>query len=353
MSQVRKAELDRNLVVVSKVNRPGIVFYDASEEPFRLYGLSYSDSGYCRVPREVAERVSPNVLEMHGYTAGGRIRFVTNSPYVAVHVKLKEVYTTPFMTYIATHGFDVYSDNLFAGALIPPEDPSVTEYESLVNLGSREEKVITINLPLYTNVERLYIGLDEASSVSRAPDYTYECPIVFYGSSITHGCSASRPGLTYESIISRRFDTNYVNLGFGGSAKAEEAMAEYVASLDAQIFVYDYDYNAPTVKYLSETHQRMFRTYRASHPDTPIVMVSRPRSSRTEDNDARFAVIKATYDEARASGDCNVYLIDGIDFFTGLGNDWSIDRVHPNDHGFARMAAVIGDVIGDILSKSL
>ena len=348
---MKRAELDRNLMVISKVNRPGIVFYDASDEPFRLYGISHSQSGYYRVPREVAARVSPNILEMHGYTAGGRIRFVTNSPYVAVHVKLREVYTTPFMTFISTHGFDVYKDNLFAGSLIPPEDPSVTEYESLVNLGTREERVITLNFPLYTNVEKLYIGLDEASSVDRAPDYTYERPIVFYGSSITHGCSASRPGLTYESTISRRFDLNYINLGFGGSAKAEEAMAEYVASLDARLFVYDYDYNAPTVKYLSQTHGRMFKTYRAKHPDTPIVMVSRPRSIRSEDNEARFAVIKATYDAARASGDRNVYLVDGIGFFTGLGNDWSIDGVHPNDHGFARMASVIGDVIGDILAK--
>ena len=47
-----------------------------------------------------------------------------------------------------------------------------------------------------------------------------------YGSSITQGGCASRPGMAYQNIISRHFDCDHINLGFSGSAKGEEANAE-------------------------------------------------------------------------------------------------------------------------------
>ena len=194
-------------------------------------------------------------------------------------------------------------------------------------------------------------SLDEVSSLGRAPDYKYEKPIVYYGSSITNGAVCSRPGLTYEAIITRRFDINHVNLGFGGSARAEESMARYIASLDMSIFVYDYDHNAPTVKHLEATHSALFDTVRAAHPNVPVIMISRPTAVRTEDTEARLAVIRATYERAIRSGDTNVYLIDGGEFFDGIGNDWSMDNIHPTDHGFRLMANKIGDVIGEILEN--
>ena len=251
-----KKVIDRNLDVPGLVNRPGIKFYDATEPPFRLHGCFVDGEGYYRVPTEVAERTSPNILEMHRYTTGARLRFVTDSPYVAVHIVLREPYTITRMADTGTLGLDVYSDGSFKGILVPPDVMKDDTYESVVNIGEREMHTVTVNLPLYTNVSELYIGLDETSALLEAPDYTYKKPIVYYGSSITNGATASRPGLTYEAIISRRFDIDHLNLGFGGSARGELSMAEYIASLDMSIFVYDYDHNAPTVKHLGSGSQR-------------------------------------------------------------------------------------------------
>ena len=44
--------------------------------------------------------------------------------------------------------------------------------------------------------------------------YIYDKPIIFYGSSITHGAAPSRPGNTYETLISQKYNLNYANLGF-------------------------------------------------------------------------------------------------------------------------------------------
>jgi hypothetical protein len=199
----------------------------------------------------------------------------------------------------------------------------------------RKMRLITINMPSYAGVKTMKIGISENAKISHAPDYSLEKPIVFYGSSITNGASASRPGMTYEARVSRALDVNYINLGFGGLCKGEPEMAEYIASLDMSIFVMDYDHNAKDIEYLSATHEPFFQTVRKSHPDMPIVLISRPNYS--PDVAERFAVIKATYDNAISRGDKNVYLIDGREFFGGE-LDFTVDTVHPTDVGFYFMA---------------
>ena len=341
--------IDENLRVVTRINRPGIRFYDPDFAPFSIHGVYRNGDRYYRLPRERAERISPAILEMCGYTAGGRIRFKTNSPYVGIRTQLAEVYCVPFMTFIASHGFDVYADGEYIGALPPPLELEGEAYESVLTLGDRRMREITIDMPLYTNVSYVHIGLDETSDIEPASPYRDIKPIVYYGSSITHGCSASRPGTTYEAIISRALNVDYVNLGFGGSAKAEEEMARYVSELDTSLFVYDYDHNAPTSRYLAKTHERMFLIFRERHPDTPVLMISRPQTKYTPDRDPRYEIIRETVSKAIARGDRNVYLIDGRELLMPVGTDATIDGTHPTDHGFRLMADKIGDVIGKIL----
>ena len=70
-----------------------------------------------------------------------------------------------------------------------------------------------------------------------------------------------KPGNAYESIISRSLNCDYLNLGFSGSALAEREMAEYIADLDMRAFVYDYDFNAPTVEHLKKLTRLCLKRY--------------------------------------------------------------------------------------------
>ena len=139
-------------------------------------------------------------------------------------------------------------------------------------------------------------------------------------------------------MISRALSTDYINLGFSGSAGAETAIAEYIASLDISIFVYDYDHNAPDTAFLEATHKNMFDIIRKKHPTLPIIMISRPISSDTQDMKNRFDIIKNTYDTAIKDGDKNVYLIDGPTLMALCGEEGTVDRTHPTDFGFYLMA---------------
>ena len=228
------------------------------------------------------------------------------------------------------------------------------KFEAIYDFADTKMRELTLNMPLYSGVKKVYIGLAETAKTEKCAPYTYDKPVVYYGSSITQGGCASRPGNSYQAMISRRFDCDHINLGFSGSAKGETVIAEYIAGLDMSIFVYDYDHNAPTVEHLAATHKPMFDIIRKANPDLPIIMVSRPNDrDNIEDMNRRFEVIKATYDAAVSSGDRNVYIIDGSHLMDGIADgDATVDGSHPNDLGFYCMALRIGDVIENILKNT-
>jgi hypothetical protein len=169
-------------------------------------------------------------------------------------------------------------------------------------------------------------------------------PIVYYGSSITQGGCCSRPGNAYQAVVSRRFNIDFVNLGFSGNAKGEAAMAEYIAGLPMSVFVLDYDHNAPNPEFLEQTHYDFFKIIRDARPELPIVMMSKcdlDSGARTT-NDKRRRVIMETYRKSRENGDENVYFIDGAEVYRGTYEDMcTVDKCHPNDLGFALMADAV------------
>ena len=139
-------------------------------------------------------------------------------------------------------------------------------------------------------------------------------------------------------MISRALQTDYINLGFTGNAKAEDEIAQYIKNLDMSVFVYDYDHNAPTLRHLEATHQKMFFTIRESNPNLPILILARPSYKLNEAEKQRFAVIQKTYTDAIVAGDRNTYFIDSSTLMKYARNDGTSDSCHPNDLGFYSMA---------------
>ena len=102
------SKIDKNFTVVTKINKPDIVWYDAAQAPIEIYG-AYSKNPYTRMPADIAEKVSPGVAELNAYTSGIRAKFRCNSPYIAIHVKWRTMCHSPHMTDLNHAGFDLYA----------------------------------------------------------------------------------------------------------------------------------------------------------------------------------------------------------------------------------------------------
>ena len=344
--------VDKNLAVKTSFEEPDIKFYDIKENTFCLFGLSVHDDYFRRIPESLAKQTNEGVLYLHTNTSGGKLRFITDSPYVAISAKMPDIRLFPHMPQSGISGFDLYVGDKFFAPFMPPAELE-GGYDSINHFKTSELREITIHFPLYNNVSDLYIGLKEGSAFLPPKDFRNNKTVLFYGSSITQGGCVSRPGLSFPAIAATRLDFNLINLGFSGSAKGEECMAEYIGDLHPDIFVLDYDHNAPTLEHLNATHEKFFKIFREKNPDTPVIMISSPDFVHFEKLNAieRREVIRTTYNNAVLSGDKNVYFIDGE---TLWGEDWDLctmDKSHPNDLGHYRMAMNLIPVLEKILNK--
>ncbi len=342
------AKIDKNFIIESKINKSDIKFYNPLEEPFKIYGVFYENGKFRRLPEEVAKTVNDGVYGLHAHTAGGRVRFKTDSSYVAINAVMPNIGKMSHFSLIGSAGFDLYEKRdgieVYVKSFRPAFD-FTGGFEDVIEFGGSKMREFTINFPTYSEVSELYIGLSNNAAVLPSDPYKCEKPVVFYGSSITQGGCCSRPGNTYEGFVSRRFDIDHINLGFSGSARGEDEIAEYIKALDMSVFVYDYDHNAPTREHLENTHERMYNIIRKANPDLPIIIMTRPTYypyTITED------VIKATYEKAKANGD-NVYYLDGPALMATAQNEGTVDGCHPNDLGFFSMAKAVGDILEGIL----
>ena len=336
-----------------------IDWHDPRNEPFKTHGVYYSenDCRYVRMPLDIAAEVKTGYDILATHTAGGRIRFVTDSDFVAVSVvsdKKPCLYNTPLT---GSHGFGLYSDGVYIGSLSPTHDDYDENSETLKFSSYRPlekgKKEITLYFPLYNGVIRFFVGLSKGASVFSARDYKYTSPIVYYGSSITQGGGVSHPGNEYTGILSRRFDIDYLNLGFSGTSKGEEVIAEYIASLEAPIYFIDYD-SPDSSEEVEDGIVRLYKKIRAKNKSADIIFTTRPdfvgkdNLIQTELRDINIKVAKRLI----SNGDENVYYIDAKEMFPGeYANLATVENTHPNDLGYYLLSESIGNIIEKILKK--
>jgi hypothetical protein len=331
-------------------------------QPIEIDGLPWYAENHgdlYRLPERLKDTYPKQVWNLAKQPSGGRLRFRTNATTLAIRLEYPAPPQMANLHPFGQSGVDLYVGNTYWGTAIADKDAKPGKvYEHVYFDFSDQppvEREITLYLPLYLGVKVLGIGVDSNAVISRPAPFALPKPVVFYGTSITQGCCASRPGMSFEAIVGRRLNIDFVNLGFSGSGKYEPALASAVAAIDASCYVLDGS-NFSEGEELDKALGPFIRIIRKTHPDTPILVASFPYSSlditakgRKAKTDSKRNVTRNVVADFIAQGDHHIQSIEGTDLLSPLQGDGLTDGVHPNDLGFEWFADVYTRRIATVL----
>ena len=346
--------IDKNINFAKSTNEPLMWVNPLKHGNLRIHGFHWieTDGLYRRLPMdsfEEIERTCPKINPLATNTSGGQIHFLTNSENLHIRVKLTSKVSIGLMTAAAQGGFDCYVGTSYDDLKFyntSKFDPESIEYESMLFERQPNKKLVVVNFPLYAGVAELLLGLDSRAWLVKPEGFDSHKKIVIYGTSITQGGCASRPGLSFPNILSRRMKREFLNLGFSGNAFGEIEVARLVARIDnVQLFVLDYEANGGTNGKLELTLKDFIETIRTKHPDTPIVVMSRIKylfdDLNPNLNKRRGAIRifqKNVVKQMSRNGDKFIFFLDGSKLTGKDYHEYTVDGVHPNDLGFMKIA---------------
>ena len=318
----------------------------------RAFGDMERKRWFDRLPAVADGKVTTAVWGLSRDSAGMMVRFKTDATEIwADYTLAKERLAGANMTAIGASGIDLYARDdagkwRWVGVTRP--DKKIIRQQIIAGLrpGFREYAAY---LPLFNGVENLSLGIAPGAKFEPLAPRT-EKPVVFYGTSITHGASASRPGMVHTAILGRRFDRPVINLGFSGNGRMDAAVGELLVKIDAAVFVIDCLPNMGADQVRERTIP-LVQQLRAAHPKTPIMLVEDRRHTnswilpaRDKGHTDNHAALRESFDTLKKSGVTGLHYLGGDDL---LGHDaeGATDGSHPNDLGFVRQADLFEPVL--------
>lgn len=294
------------------------------------------------------------------HSTGLAVVFRTDSRTIGARWETSAKQPAANMTPIAEKGVDLYirrgGEWVFAGVGRPKIDGRNDRHAAtLVSDMEAGEKECLLYLPIYDQLTKLEIGIDDGSRIDPLPN-PFRHKVVLHGSSITHGLSAGRAGMTYAARMERSTGIYIVNLGFSGQCTMQPEFAAYLAAVEADAFILDC-FSNPSAEMIAERFDAFVDTIRRAHPATPLIFLQTIRretrnfSTRIEGFEHEKQAVAEAKIRARMKTDKNIYFVDPGNL---LGDDHlaTIDGVHPSDLGFTRLLDRLQPRIVKILRKN-
>ncbi len=341
-----------------------LAWHRPDRPPFRLSGFAWyrRDKVFRRLPLKPAEAFRPPLDALANHTAGGQVSFTTDSRIVKLAATLAGRATMDHMAATGACGFDLYigrpGRQLFRR--VTRFGLAESAYESLLFQEERPRwRTFTINFPLYQGVRKLRIGLERKARVRPPPPFALSRPVAIYGTSITQGGCASRPGMAYSNILGRRLNVEVLNLGFSGNGQAEPEVARAIAAIpDPALWVIDCEANCGDGR-LEARLPDFIGILRAAHPAAPILLVSRFRfagdlAHRKNELDRRRLerFQRRLVERARRRGDRRITFLSGRDLLSPHPDEGTVDGVHATDLGFYLIAGALEPVIRKLIFRA-
>ena len=328
-------------------------FADASH--FQLTGKGFIDTAdpYDRLPSSLEKVTRPEVWSLSKCCSGLAVRFRSNSKVIAARWEVSKNAVMNHFAPSGIKGLDLYClDNgkwIYVNTGLPTGKISEKVFISNMEGG---EKEYMLYLPLYDGLVKLEIGVERSAILEKSlvNSPVSDKPVVFYGTSITQGGCASRPGMAYPALLARMLNRQTINLGFSGNGRLDLEIAEAIAGIDASCIVIDCLPNC-TPATMKEKYIPFIKIIKKKHPDVPVVMVENLYSTtmhfnkKTETNVLeKNNLLKDIYNELKSSGYRNLRYVKAKGL-TGSDLEETVDGVHLTDLGFSRLAENLCPVI--------
>ena len=349
-----------SVLVAFSLTAPDTTWTHAHDLTLEGQGWSEVASPFDRLPAKAKALVRDQVWNLSRDSTGMAVRFTTDSTAIACRWSLTDAkLALPHMPATGVSGVDLYVRDEDANwRWLACPRPTVKEMTAtLINglpAGSRE---YMLYLPLYNGVTSCEIGVLEGATIHPGPARAKGAtlPIVFYGTSITHGGCASRPGMPHPALLGRRFDRPIINLGFSGNGTMDLELADLLGELDAAVFVIDCLPNM-NARRVTERTIPFVQRLRELRPKTPILLVEDRtfsnaflQPSRQAHHTASRAALQEAYDTLRRDRVSKLYYLKGADL---LGNEDTVDGSHPTDLGFVHQAEVFHAALRPLLKAA-
>ena len=310
-----------------------------------LEGKAFADTlgPYDRLPAAAEKTVGKGAWELSRCPAGMALRFRTDSQGFRIRWRVKnETLDGLNISSCGKSGIDVYRYSPSGSRFIKSGLIGSASGVMDVPVWNKGMNGYIVNLPSYNPLVSIEVGFKKGARVEAPARRSsgVEKPVVFYGTSITQGASASRPGLGYVNLIGRRLDVPVVNLGFSGSGNMSGDIGDYLAKIDASCYVIDTLWNMGN-RQVEERYGEFIAALKAKKPEVPIVLVGQSNVyNRTPTS--KDAIAKAVADRLGVA-------FVGADELYENDSEGTIDGTHPNDYGMVCMARGIGAVVAKAL----
>lgn len=156
------------------------------------------------------------------------------------------------------------------------------------------------------------VGIDSAARFEWLP-LREERPVVAYGTSILQGGCASRPGMAWTNILSRKIDRTVMNFGFLGSGRMERETVELIAENDAKAWIIDC---VPNMNHLEDSlfEARYLEGVRLirNRSEAPILLVESATASTGYADQATLRknrLLKSCYEKLIAENTRNIHYL--------------------------------------------
>ncbi len=328
----------------------GIKWIDGKYLPLEGKVFTNTSLFYDRLPKTVTTNVNGGVRSMRSHSAGLQFRFKTSS--TRLYFKWQPLYRNLAMDHMpatGVSGIDIYRQEK-DGTWRYVKTGRRFDYDKggFCDIRLEPNTPCLVNLPLYNGIKSFFLGIATNATIEALPPRAsgVNKPVVFYGTSITHGACASRPGFAFVNIVGRKIDVPIVNLGFSGSGKMELEMSEHLAAIDASCYVLDCLWNMDT-KLVKENYEPFIRNLRKKRPGIPIVMAEQCDKDNRPPCD-KDKVIRRLYEKLVAEGWKDLVYLPKTNMMP-KDFEGTVDGCHPNDYGMMCLADAFGKAVSEAL----